>query len=187
MTRQSNSGDSGDYDVGYGKPPRGTQFKPGVSGNPQGRRRKSKEAELPFDLFQRIFNQKTRIRVDGKVRELPLREVAVQQLAAKAATGDASSIKEMIKIETMIEKLERERRGPEQAPFEFNVWLTDEGLLRALEALEIVEADHGAQRLHPRIVEWARANKNLPEATRTLVEQASFFKRDRYKPRSSGP
>jgi hypothetical protein len=36
-------------------------------------------------------------------------------------------------------------------------------------------------------VEWARANKNLPEETRTLVEQASFFKRDRYKPRTLGP
>jgi hypothetical protein len=27
------------YDVGYGKPPKHTQFKPGHSGNPRGRRR----------------------------------------------------------------------------------------------------------------------------------------------------
>src|SRR4051812_35212014 len=33
---------NGDYKVGYGKPPKGTQFKPGQSGNPKGRPKGSK-------------------------------------------------------------------------------------------------------------------------------------------------
>ena len=34
-----------DYEVGYGKPPKNTQFRKGVSGNPRGRPKKS----LDFD------------------------------------------------------------------------------------------------------------------------------------------
>jgi hypothetical protein len=42
-------GDSGDYQVGYGKPPKHTQFKPGKSGNPQGRPKGTKN--LKTDLI----------------------------------------------------------------------------------------------------------------------------------------
>jgi hypothetical protein len=40
---KKNTSDS--YEVGYGKPPRNTQFQKGLSGNPKGRPRKS----LDFD------------------------------------------------------------------------------------------------------------------------------------------
>jgi hypothetical protein len=41
----SNDNTQGDYKVGYGKPPKNTQFQKGISGNPRGRPKKS----LDFD------------------------------------------------------------------------------------------------------------------------------------------
>ena len=37
-----------DYEVGYGKPPSHTRFKPGESGNPRGRPRGSRNAQPSF-------------------------------------------------------------------------------------------------------------------------------------------
>ncbi|WP_345821102.1 DUF5681 domain-containing protein [Methylobacterium fujisawaense] len=38
-----------DYEVGYRKPPRHTQFKPGTSGNRRGRPRRSKNIDTLFE------------------------------------------------------------------------------------------------------------------------------------------
>jgi Family of unknown function (DUF5681) len=39
---------SGDYEVGYGKPPKATQFQRGVSGNPKGRPKKAMDFDTEF-------------------------------------------------------------------------------------------------------------------------------------------
>lgn len=41
------------YDIGYGKPPKASQFKPGKSGNPKGRPRSSRN--LKTDLEEELF------------------------------------------------------------------------------------------------------------------------------------
>jgi hypothetical protein len=46
----------GDYDVGYGKPPRKNQFLPGQSGNPAGRSRK-RALESPTKTIERILSE----------------------------------------------------------------------------------------------------------------------------------
>ena len=55
MTKKGNSGD---YDVGYRKPPKHSRFKKGVSANPAGRRPGSKNKETPELYFRRCFRKK---------------------------------------------------------------------------------------------------------------------------------
>jgi hypothetical protein len=49
----------GDYDVGYGKPPPHTQFQKGVSGNPRGRPKGSKNLKT---LARKVMNTKVTLR-----------------------------------------------------------------------------------------------------------------------------
>jgi hypothetical protein len=48
----------GDYDVGYAKPPKATQFKKGTSGNPKGRPRKSQSHQA---IASRVLNEIRRL------------------------------------------------------------------------------------------------------------------------------
>lgn len=61
------------YEVGYRKPPRQHQFKPGRSGNPEGRRRKRKRAP-PSDLSESICHallKEQRAQVNGREMLVP--------------------------------------------------------------------------------------------------------------------
>ena len=76
--------------VGYGSPPKHTQFKKGASGNPKGRPKGSVNLD---SLFLKTFNQKVTITVNGKAKKVP----AVQALATKtlsmAMGGNPACIK----------------------------------------------------------------------------------------------
>src|SRR5256885_14256623 len=74
-----------DYPVGYKKPPRSTQFKPGHSGNPNGRPKKV--ATLPDILWKEL---RTRIAFvsNGKRRSISLLQAIIKQNLKKAVNGD---------------------------------------------------------------------------------------------------
>src|SRR5579859_5343264 len=73
------------YKVGYGKPPKHTQFKKGVSGNPSGRPKGSLSMAT---VLQRCLGEKTVIVEDGKQKTVSKMEAAVKQLVDKAIVGD---------------------------------------------------------------------------------------------------
>ena len=114
------------YEVGYGKPPKSGQFKPGQSGNRKGRPKKSKNSAtlLNLELDQRIVIQE-----NGKRRTITKREAVMKQLVNGAVSGN-------IRKTAMVIKLVDQTAEPE--PFVPNE--QDEAELRqALEELSVSE------------------------------------------------
>ena len=78
------------YEVGYGRPPKDTQFKKGVSGNPKGRPRRPAN-------FREQFLREARLLVviteNGRTVRMPKYDVAIRQLMHKAMKGDPNALK----------------------------------------------------------------------------------------------
>jgi hypothetical protein len=85
------------YEVGYGIPPKRTQFKPGQSGNPKGRPRRPMNIDtlLKEILFQQVTvtDQKRGVR-----RKATLLEVILQRVAQQAAVGNLKALRELLRI-----------------------------------------------------------------------------------------
>ena len=60
-----------DYVVGKGRPPRGTRWKPGQSGNPKGR---PKGVKNMMTYFHEALNRKIDVKIGGKIRTMSARE-----------------------------------------------------------------------------------------------------------------
>jgi hypothetical protein len=84
-----------DYEVGYGKPPKSTRWKPGQSGNPKGRPKKIKD----FDkLIDRELSLNVRITEDGESKVVSKRELIIKRLVTEALKGDKSALKLMVNL-----------------------------------------------------------------------------------------
>jgi hypothetical protein len=81
--------------VGYGRPPREHQFKPGHSGNPKGRPKGSRPAGA---LLQDILQQKVAVTESGKTRRIPVLEVIFRRLANDAMRSDPRAIKLLLSL-----------------------------------------------------------------------------------------
>jgi hypothetical protein len=78
------------YAVGYGRPPRTTQFKPGQSGNPKGRRKGTRSVGA---IIQDILQQRVKVTEGEKTRHLPAIEVMFHRLKNDALRGDLKAFK----------------------------------------------------------------------------------------------
>ena len=87
--------DEPDDPVGYGKPPRHTQFKPGQSGNPSGR---PKGVRSLKDDFHEVLCEPVRITQNGKARELTTQQVILKVLANKAGKGEMGAIRQTVEL-----------------------------------------------------------------------------------------
>lgn len=79
-----------DEPVGYRRPPKHSQFKPGQSGNPHGRKPGTKGAA---QVLASILNEKVTVVVKGRRRKITMLEAVTKQLVNKAGGGDAQSSK----------------------------------------------------------------------------------------------
>lgn len=106
-----------DYEVGYGKPPKATQFKKGQSGNSKGRPRKSENVRT---LLRETLNQRVQVRVNGKVKTIRLREAYVQKLTEKAMNGSMRDMLAFLKeVERIAPELLENETAPEPVVWEF--------------------------------------------------------------------
>jgi Family of unknown function (DUF5681) len=79
----------GDYVVGYGRPPKGTQFKPGECGNPKGRPRGSKNL---ITLLNEELERTVTIIENGKHKKISKREALAKQTVSRALNNDAKAV-----------------------------------------------------------------------------------------------
>jgi len=84
-----------DYEIGFGRPPKATQFKKGTSGNKKGRPKGTKNIAT---LFHEAMHQRVAISENGQRRTITKIQAALTQLANKAATGDPKAIQASINI-----------------------------------------------------------------------------------------
>jgi hypothetical protein len=91
-----------DYDVGYGKPPKHSQFKKGVCPNPAGR---GKRCDLEVgEILDKVLNGKTEFRERGTLKKASQIALSVRRLAASAVKGDVGSAASLLKMRAHAEK-----------------------------------------------------------------------------------
>jgi hypothetical protein len=92
MAKRPKKTPAGEYDVGYGKPPRHSQFQPGQPRPP----RRPKKPVLPdMDTFlcEELSHMVEVPGRDGRTERLPMGRLLVRQMVTKAAkTGDLSQV-----------------------------------------------------------------------------------------------
>ena len=93
VTAQAESTAPKQYEVGYGKPPKKTQFKPGQSGNPKGRTKGSRNGIYTY--IQRELNSSITL-TDGS--RITKEQGFARQLTNKALRGDIQSQKLLFNI-----------------------------------------------------------------------------------------
>ena len=77
------------YEVGFGKPPKATQFREGQSGNPKGRPRGKPNMAT---IIRRSLEAKVVINENGQRREVTKFEAGIIQMSNKAAAGDLRAL-----------------------------------------------------------------------------------------------
>jgi hypothetical protein len=73
--------DQKDYKIGYGKPPKHTQFTPGVSGNSKGKPRKNKTFE---EEVQAVLGARVPVIINGKKTYVTKRQLLLEQIVNAA-------------------------------------------------------------------------------------------------------
>lgn len=112
---------SADYEVGYGKPPRGSRFQPGVSGNPKGRPKRRATSQ---ESFQKVLNLPVVISEGGRKRKISTQEALFRRMRRGALEGDARDRRAY--LEAM------ERYAPDEVQTIAELFAEDARLLREL-------------------------------------------------------
>ena len=119
------SDNKGDFEVGYGKPPRHTRFKRGESGNPHGR---PPGAENLSTLLSEALNEPVVIAENDGRKRISKRQAIIKQLVNKSAKGDWRAVKLLMDILQDIEG----RTEPQTAESSFGS--ADEKVIAQLKA-----------------------------------------------------
>ncbi|MCH9053666.1 MAG: hypothetical protein IIA72_21850 [Proteobacteria bacterium] len=86
---------SNDYEVGYGKPPKHTQFKKDQSGNPKGRPKGRKNIRT---IVKDVLDRTVTITENGRTRRIKFVEAFVRQFAVKALSGSTRDQMMLLKM-----------------------------------------------------------------------------------------
>jgi hypothetical protein len=84
-----------EYMVGYGRPPKSSQFKKGQSGNPAGRRKGSKSMAT---LLNDALSAGVTIKEQGRSRRMTMREVIIRGLVNDAARRDSKAVHQLLAL-----------------------------------------------------------------------------------------
>jgi len=101
VAKRDNTKSGEGYAVGYGKPPSHSRFKPGASGNPNGRPKGSLNLTT---VLQKALRERVTITENGKRRKITKLEATMKQLTNKAATGDMRAMGQLISTTLSVER-----------------------------------------------------------------------------------
>ncbi|MCC8971770.1 DUF5681 domain-containing protein [Bradyrhizobium brasilense] len=87
--RQSNA------DVGYGKPPKHTRFKPGQSGNPNGRPKGVRNFKT--DVCEALQTP-AKVSKNGRVNKMTTQRAGLETLCIKALKGDPRALEQLLRL-----------------------------------------------------------------------------------------
>ncbi len=111
MTDDPDSKDKFIRRVGRGSPPKHTRFRKGVSGNPKGRPKGSKNWTT---YLKEAARDRVSATVGGKTRQITKIQATTMQLATKAAGGDQAA---MNKFLDWIDEIETRAQAAKPAQF----------------------------------------------------------------------
>lgn len=87
-------------EIGYGKPPKQTQFRKGMSGNPKGRPKGSRNVAT---VLARALREKVIVNENGRRRTMTKLDAAIAQLVNKSASGDLGAMRQLMALAGSIE------------------------------------------------------------------------------------
>ena len=101
------------YEVGFGKPPKHTRFRPGQSGNKKGRPKGSVNFGLMLD---KELGKTVEVSEHGRRRRMPKIRVGLRQLINKAAAGDLQALNAVQQLMARTGRLADAEAGRTNAP-----------------------------------------------------------------------
>ena len=95
------------YEVGFGKPPKRSQFRKGRSGNPKGRPRKKPDL---YSELTKVLREKVTIAVDGQQEKVTVQQALLRRLRDQALRGELRAGKLLQKVVAALPESESESR-----------------------------------------------------------------------------
>jgi hypothetical protein len=93
--KQDPSPESGGYQVGYGRPPLHSRFKPGQSGNARGRPRRKRG--MP-ELLDEVLSEKMWVTVKSRRKRVSVQVGILYRLREQALKGDHKAIRTLLQL-----------------------------------------------------------------------------------------
>ncbi len=106
-----------DYKVGFGKPPKDTQFKKGQSGNPNGRPKKVKN--IAHDIREEL-EEFVQITEGGQTKVVTKQRALIKSLLAKASQGNVRAAQTLLGLKTEVDHADDTQSNDD--------WFTDDDL-----------------------------------------------------------
>jgi hypothetical protein len=96
------------YEVGYGRPPKGTRWKKGQSGNASAKKRRP-AAVATVEIIDRLFVKPVEIVENGVARKVSTLEAILMRLWAAEMSGSKRAGKIRLQFQELVPKDDKER------------------------------------------------------------------------------
>jgi hypothetical protein len=97
------------YEVGYGRPPKESQFIKGQSGNPKGRPKGSKSVA---SMFNQITRELINVTENGRTKTVTRLEAVLHRMTNEALSGNPRVMREFVQLSRAFEEVEQSDEIP---------------------------------------------------------------------------
>ena len=126
MPKKKEHSKGDEYEVGYGRPPTHSQFKPGQSGNPKGRPKGSKNTKT---ILAEELDTKITLTEGSQKITITKREAMVKSSVNKAIKGDHRAFNLLYKEANFLDEVEEAKEEQRKASSITNMNLIEDFIL----------------------------------------------------------